>query len=125
MSRKWEFCSLVSHGVLDESGEPGWLCRITYFRPDGAVTRQLKDPANAQPVDVFERAMAQLGLGGWELVSLQHQLVRDNLRVEGEGVTADVPVGFSFSSFGVAYFKRRVKEGRPIEQPAVVVAVSD
>ncbi len=121
MSRTWEYCSLVSHGAEGEAGEIGWLCRVTYFTSDGAKTRQLRERMDAEPSDVFERAMAQLGAGGWELVSLQHQLVRDKLHVEREGFGADVPVGFSFSSFGVAYFKRRQKSDRPIDKPEIVI----
>ena len=125
MSRTWEYCSLVSHGTETEDGNVGWICRVTYFTADGAKTRYLKQPLGEQPSDVFERAMAQLGAGGWELVSIQHQLVRDNLHVEREGVGADIPVGFSFSSFGVAYFKRRQKSGRPIDHPPVLVSVEE
>ena len=124
MSRKWEYCSLVSHGVDTDGGETGWLCRVTYFTPDGAKTVQLKEPTSDQPPDVFERAMAQLGDGGWELVSLQHPLVSDRVHLQNGQVTADVTVGFSFSSFGVGYFKRRAKADRPINEPAVVVRES-
>lgn len=124
MSRKWEYCSLVSHAMETEDGEAGWLCRVTYFTPDGARTRQLREPLSDEPVDVFERAMAQLGAGGWELVSLRHQLVRDSSHLEREGVEADIPVGYSFSSFGVAYFKRRMKSDRPIDEPAVLITAS-
>ncbi len=121
VSRSWEYCSLVSHGVETEEGEIGWLCRITYFTSDGAKTVQLKEPTSDQPPDVFERAMAQLGAGGWELVSLQHPLVSDRVHLQTGQVAADVTVGFSFSSFGVAYFKRRAKGDRLIDDPAVVI----
>ena len=122
MSQKWEYCSLVSHGVETDEGELGWLCRVTYFGPDGATARQLKDAMSDDPPDVFERAMAQLGAGGWELVSLQHQLVNDRVHLQSGQVSSDVTVGYSFSSFGVAYFKRPTEDDRPIDEPAIVVA---
>lgn len=122
MSRTWEYCSLVSHGLENEGDELRWLCRVTYFTCEGSTTRQLKSPEDDGPSDTFERAMAQLGAGGWELVTLQHQLVQDNLHLEKQGVSADVLVGFSFSSFGVAYFKRRQKPDRPIDEPTVVIS---
>lgn len=122
MSRKWEYCSLVSHGIEAEGDELQWLCRVTYFTPEGATSRVLKSPEDDGSPDTFERAMAQLGTGGWELVTLQHQLVQDSLHLERQGVGVDVPVGLSFSSFGVAYFKRRRKPDRPIGEPAIVIA---
>lgn len=119
MEATWEYCALVSHAVESEDGEPGWRCRISYFTADGVRTVQLREPLDPFPTDSFERAMAQLGAGGWELVSLDHELVRTNIAV-GEGAfVAAVHTGYGFASFGVAYFKRPVREGRPIDEPAV------
>jgi hypothetical protein len=65
--------------------------------------------------------MAQLGAGGWELVSLQHELVRNNAQVVNEQFLASVHTGYSFAPFGVAYFKRPVEPGRAIDEPAIVI----
>jgi hypothetical protein len=84
MIRQWEYCALVSHAGEGVDGESGWLCRVSYFAPDGTCTRQLREPHSPFPTDVFERAMAQLGAGGWELVALSHELVRNNASVASE-----------------------------------------
>ncbi|HET9016737.1 MAG TPA: hypothetical protein VFN57_14150 [Thermomicrobiaceae bacterium] len=118
----WEYCALVSHAADGPDGEPGWRCRLTYFTPEGAQTIQLKEPSSNGVADVFERAMAQLGAGGWELVSLQHELVRNNLRVEGPQYLAAIHTGYGLSAFGAAYFKRPRQPERPIDVPRVAVA---
>lgn len=117
----WEYCALVSHAAEGPDGQPGWRCRLTYFTADGTLTSQLKEPASDGIADVFERAVAQLGAGGWELVSLQHELVRNNLCVEGAQYVAAVHTGYGLSAFGAAYFKRPVEPGRPIDVPGVAV----
>jgi hypothetical protein len=119
MSLQWEYCALVSHAVERVAEQPGWLCRVSYFTPHGVETRQLREPHALEPTDAFERAMAQLGAGGWELVSLQHELVRTNATVASEQFLGTVHTGYAFGAFGVAYFKRPVEPGRAIDQPAM------
>jgi hypothetical protein len=121
MAVEWEFCALVSHAVERIEDQPGWLCRVSYFTREGVVTRQLREPHALEPTDAFERAMAQLGTGGWELVSLDHELVRINAAVDSERLLATVHTGYGFAPFGVAYFKRRVEPGRAIDEPAIVI----
>lgn len=119
MQTTWEYCALVSH-ASDADGQPGeWLCRVTWFTPSGAITRQLRDDAVDFPVDAFERAMAQLGAGGWELVTFQHELVNLNARLGGDRYLASVHTGYAFSPFGVAYFKRPLVAGRAIDEPGI------
>jgi hypothetical protein len=124
MSTQWEFCALVSHAAERSEEQPGWLCRVSYFTSDGVVTRQLREPHSFEPTDAFERAMAQLGAGDWELVSLQHELVRLNAAVESEQFLATVHTGYGFAPFGVAYFKRPVEPGRAIDEPPIVIGTS-
>lgn len=119
METIWEYCALVSHQAEDPQGVLSWGCRLSYFTSDGVQTFELCRPGQPYPMDVFERAMAQLGAGGWELVSLNHELVRNNANVSGEQFLATIHTGYSFSPFGVAYFKRTVQAGRPIDEPRV------
>jgi hypothetical protein len=121
MSGQWEYCSLVSHGVERMEDQPGWLCRVSYFTQHGVETRQLREAHALFPTDVFERAMAHLGAGGWEIVSLQHELVDLNTTVADAHFMASVHTGFGFSPFGVAYFKRLVEPGRAIDEPAFTI----
>lgn len=118
---QWEYCALVSHTSEAPDAPATWMCRVSYFTMDGVRSVQLREHGSIFPADVFERAIAQLGAGGWELVSLQHELVRNNVNVTGEQFLATVHTGYSFSPFGVAYFKRPVEDGRSIDQPAIVV----
>lgn len=118
----WEYCALVSHASTQPDSAGRWLCRVSYFSRDGVRTRQLRDEHQPAPTDVFERAMAQLGTGGWELVSLQHELVRNNVNITGEEFLATVHTGYAFSPFGVAYFKRPVIDGRSIDSPEISIA---
>jgi hypothetical protein len=122
MSQQWEYCALVSHATVDREYQSGWTCRVSYFTTGGVTTRHLKDPHTVEPTDSFERAMAELGAGGWELVSLQHQLVSENLRIPHEQYLASVHVGYSFSPFGAAYFKRIAELGRAIDEPQISLA---
>lgn len=122
---EWEYCALVSHAADAPDGQPGWRCRLSYFTSDGALTRELKEPGSNGIADVFERAMARLGAGGWELVSLQHELVRNNLCVEGAQYVAAVHTGYGLSAFAAAYFKRAVEPGRAIDVPAVAGEAED
>jgi hypothetical protein len=117
----WEFCALVSHATEIPAEGSSWSCRVTYFTPGGVLTRQLRDPHLLEPTDIFERAMAQLGTGGWELISLHHELVRLNTVVDSENLLATVHTGYGFSPFGVAYFKRPIEPGRAIDEPAIVI----
>lgn len=121
MNQGWEYCALVSHATADHEQQTGWTCRVSYFTDSGVITRHLKDPHSLEPTDVFERAMAQLGAGGWELVSLQHQLVSENLRIPHEQHLASVHVGYTLSPFGAAYFKRAIEGGRAIDEPEIVL----
>jgi hypothetical protein len=124
-SQHWEYCALVSY-ASEMPDEPGsWLCRVSYFTTQGVKTVQLREHGSPFPTDVFERAMAQLGAGGWELVSLQHELVRNNINVTGERFLATVHTGYSYSPFGVAYFKRPTESGRAIDEPPIVIEAWD
>jgi hypothetical protein len=96
---------------------------VSYFTSGGIVTRQLREPHLHEPIDVFERAMAQLGAGGWELVSLHHELIRLNAVVDSERLLATVHTGYGFSPFGVAYFKRPVESDRAIDKPAIAIGI--
>lgn len=121
MTERWEYCSLVSHAVELPDGSTGWVCRVSYMTRHGVVTRQLREPDDEQATDVFERAMALLGLGGWELVSVQNELVRDNIAVEARGFFATVPAGYSLSAYGAAWFRRPVVEARAIDEPLLLI----
>jgi hypothetical protein len=71
---------------------------------------QFKGPlAHEWDDDPWERAIAQLGEGGWELVSVQHANSAGDMGGGGEIDHANA----------VAYFKRRKAEGRGIEEPAL------
>jgi hypothetical protein len=118
--QRWEYCALVSHASEDRRAPQTWACRISYFTLEGVKTSQVKSVGETYPADAFERALAQLGDAGWELVSLHHELVRNNMNVTGEEFLATVHTGYSFSPFGVAYLKRPVQAGRAIDQPPVV-----
>jgi hypothetical protein len=110
----WEYCALVSHADAGAEDRPGWRCRVSFFTPEGMVTRPLHDPEQPGRDDVFERTLAELGMGGWELISLQHELVPAAERPGGDG-------HLTFSAFGVAYLKRPVEPGRPIHEPVIAL----
>jgi hypothetical protein len=120
-AKQWEYCALVSHASEAGDDRGAWICRISYFTRNGVKTLPLREHGNMFPSDVFERAMAQLGAGEWELVSHQHELVRTNTNIAGEQFLATVHTGYSFSPFGVAYFKRQIEPDRKIDEPKVVI----
>jgi hypothetical protein len=123
MNGAWEFCAVVSHATSTTRGQVDWICRVSYFTQAGVRTVILHDTGIAAPTDVFERALAQLGAGGWELVSIDHELVRDVTPITGERFLASVETGYSFSPFGVAYLKRPLMPGRRIDEPPIEIPI--
>lgn len=104
----WEYCQLLLIDSKIDEGKLRCALAIRYF---GAGSRMLSraqgDDARLWESNPWEEAMARLGEGGWELVSVQHANRAGDMGGGGELSNANV----------VAYFKRVKVEGRPVDEP--------
>lgn len=97
---QWEFAVITHH--KDET----W---VSYLHPDGTVTVSPRWKPTSKGIPVFERILAYLGGGEWELVSVQHGLSGTGTLYGGELRANDVK----------AYLKRPVLAGRRTNQPPI------
>jgi hypothetical protein len=86
-----------------------------YIRFFGAGARWLSrvkgNDAESWQHNVWETAIAELGRVEWEMVGVQHANVAGDM---GGGGGID-------EGNAVAYFKRTTKEGRRVDEPAILV----
>jgi hypothetical protein len=108
---RWEYCELWLDGVAahDTLGRGkvsySYECYVIYSGHDGnGKTQSLAELGNVLPYHPWRRAMGLLGGAGWELVSVQHSSP-GNLRTQNK----------------VAFFKRRVIQGRRVDEPRLVL----
>jgi hypothetical protein len=121
-AQQWEFCRLVLTSTREKRDTCTGLtydCSVCYCGPTGPVTRQLAEHSENKQVNPFSAAMGSLGAAGWELVSVQH------------GISVFVPDASMGSSNAaksghlrwnnvVAWFKRPVRHGRPVDEPRLL-----
>ncbi len=120
--QQWEYCELVLDTIkeIKKGGrQQGWGydCHISFYGPGGKFS-QLASSDNVSPFNPWKRAMAFLGSAGWELVSVQHGNVA--LSLGGIPSTQTIWDALSMSN-RVAYLKRPVVSGRPIDEPKLVL----
>lgn len=109
---QWEYCQLLLLGV--ERGDQAWRYQlaIRYLGSRSQTLSRLKgERARDWDVNPWELAMAQLGVAGWELVTVQHANVSGDMGGGGE-------IGYSEV---VAYFKRVIQSGRAIDEPELAL----
>jgi hypothetical protein len=111
--QQWEYCQLILWESKQHKarfgGESGFSygCELRYHSTSGdIVERRLAELDRVIPTNPFRRAMALLGVAGWELVSVQHGTTAGTL-YNGRILWDNV----------VAYFKRPVVPGRAIDEP--------
>jgi hypothetical protein len=111
MEAKWEYCELWLDGVAAHDtaarGQVSYSyeCYIVYSGHDGTGKTQIvSELGRVLPYHPWRRALGLLGGAGWELVSVQHS-TPGNLRTQNK----------------VAFFKRRVKPGRKLDEPKFMI----
>ena len=110
---QWEYCELVLGVWKYHRKQKMWSynCWIWYIGSTGeTIFRQLAEKGHPLPFNPWRKALALLGAAGWELVSVQH----------GLGGSAYLPYGLSPEN-RVAYLKRRVKPGRRVDEPELIL----
>ena len=113
--QNWEYCELRLTDVREHDGSflslPGkgvsFDCFIRYYVFDGKqIDIQLAQIGKILTYNPFVKAMAFLGINGWELVSLQ-------IGNKGGGYTVESLILTS----RVAFFKRPIVVGRKVNEP--------
>jgi hypothetical protein len=114
---QWEFCQLrvVSSALVKDKGT---RYTLDVFYMGGADVRSLSLSRIGHPgeegqvwtYNPFHAALGLLGSGGWELVAIQHGVIAPTIPSHAGDLHADNVV---------AYFKRPVVAGRPVDQPAL------
>jgi hypothetical protein len=116
---QWEYCELLlsdqeRHKAGMFGGSEGWSfeCAVYFYGDTGRIKfQQLAELKQAIAFNPFKKAMAVLGLRGWELVSVQQASFGARARSDGS-VSYDQRV---------AYFKRPVVAGRSESEPELVL----
>jgi len=116
---QWEYCELQlsdqeHHKAGMFGGPEGWSfeCAVYFYQDTGNIRFQELAALNKViAYNPFKRAMAALGLRGWELVSVQQAAIGGRAR-SGDGTS-----GFPSGDQRVAYFKRPVVAGRSESEP--------
>jgi hypothetical protein len=114
---RWEFCQLFLDGRWEHKLQWYYDLTISYIGDSGVVDEVLAstDPRNSRPFpeNPWNIAMGKLGALGWELVAVQHsdRAVRSTQAQE---------FGIS-NSWAIAYFKRKVRSGRAVNEPKLVL----
>ncbi|MBI3960821.1 MAG: hypothetical protein HY328_18575 [Chloroflexi bacterium] len=121
---QWEYCHLGLDG--DKYHKPdkrtgnveGWSydCHIYYYGPSKSQYIQLTRLDTIVDFTPFPRAMALLGLYGWELVSVQHPVYGAHGGSDGDGTS-----GYLAWHRKIAYFKRLVVPGRATDEPKLTL----
>ena len=106
----WEYCQLIlfDSDVSRESGR--WELGIRYMGGGSQMLSKIKgDLGRDWAHNPWEQAIYQLGVGGWELVSVQHANIAGDMGGGGDLSQGQI----------VAYFKRHIQPGRAISEPAL------
>jgi hypothetical protein len=119
--QKWEYCELglsnsKKHGGGLFGGPERWSydCWANFCGPDGHIKHyQLADIELPLPFNPWRKALALLGAAGWELVSVQLGNLAMSLGHLGHEYKWDT---LSWSN-KIAYLKRPVMSGRPVDEP--------
>lgn len=113
--KKWEYCALylgfVNFVEYKEIEKQGWLCDLSISYIGSSQHRETlsilseyveqKEYLFLWPFNPWERAIGTLGMMGWELVSIQHELTIHNYSNSG----------------AIAFFKRIKVEERDANEP--------
>ena len=109
-TKQWEYCSLVLLRIVQKRDDRYYELGIRYLG-DEAASRMLSEAegslARKWEYSPWQRAIAELGEGGWELVSTQHANSSGDMGTGGE----------IDHSNAIAYFKRPKVAGRRIDDP--------
>ena len=116
---QWEYCELLlsdqeRHTAGIFGGSEGWSfeCAVYFYQDSGRIKyQQLAEMKQAMAFNPFKKAMAILGLRGWELVSVQQASFGTRTRSDGSA---------SYDQ-RVAYFKRPMIAGRSESEPELVL----
>jgi hypothetical protein len=116
---QWEYCELQlsdqeRHKAGMFGGSEGWSfeCAVYFYGATGKIKyQQLAVLKQAVAFNPFKKAMALLGMRGWELVSVQQASFGGRTRSD-DSVSYDQRV---------AYFKRPVVAGRSESEPELAL----
>jgi len=114
-TQKWEYCALylgfVNFVEYTEIEKQGWLCDLSISYIGSSQHRETlsnsseyveqKEYVFLWSFNPWEQAIGTLGMMGWELVSIQHDLTIHNYCNSG----------------AIAFFKRIKVEGRDVNEP--------
>lgn len=111
MATAWEYCQLFLYGTEKRYEEWYYGLGIRYCGADYVTLSILEgDDARSWEFNPWFKAIGLLGLGGWEMVSMEHP----TYHVEGH------PGHINFRE-ATAFFKRPVESGRRIDQPELLL----
>jgi CheY-like chemotaxis protein len=112
---QWEYCQLIADGRSELRGETYYSVDLIYMGATLTSRRiaSLEGPSAAPwASNPWKQAIGMLGLGGWEMVNIQHG---DYAGRAAEGST------LSWNTV-VAYFRRPVLPDRPITEPKITLS---
>lgn len=107
---QWEYCQVIAAGRAEVRGETYYNVDLVYFGATVTSRRiaSVEGPAAAPwTTNPWKQVIGLLGLGGWEMVNIQHG---DYAGRAAENST------LSWNTV-VAYFRRPVLPNRPITEP--------
>ena len=115
--QNWEFCELGlekwkehKRGLLGGEDGTSYNCYIQYYASGSSeIIKHLAKLDSVLSYDPFSKAMAFLGVNGWELVSVQYGNAYGGQVSHGEN-------GLIWDN-KVAFLKRLIINGRKINEP--------
>lgn len=111
LSERWEHCELALYQTKEKRGKWYYSLLLSYLGEGNITHKWLAriegDKAVPFPYNAFFRAVAYLGMAEWEMVSVQYGLTGTHGHMDGIHWNQKV-----------AYFKRKVKEGRKTDEPS-------
>ena len=111
-SQGWEYCALILFASEFKRKRMRWQLGIRYFGTDSRMLARIKgEGARDWDYNPWEVAVAQLGEGSWELVTVQHANTAGDMGAGGELSNANA----------IAYFKRPIEPGRAIDDPELAL----
>jgi hypothetical protein len=114
---RWEYCQLFLDGRWEYKNQWYYDLTITWMGAEDVIHEALTttDPrmSRSWAASPWNVALGKLGALGWDLVSVQHS---------DRAVRSSVAQEYGISpSWAIAYFKRRAKTGRPVNEPRLVI----
>ncbi len=110
MSEQWEYCELALRKLIPSKRGVRCDLYVRYFgRGVEVLSKTTGDGAREWESNPWEMAVARLGEAHWELVMVQHANLGGDMGGGGELASGNV----------IAYFKRAIREGRRIDEPAI------